>query len=183
MGDTGAMIHIHALIDDVKGFDTVRNIRWPDGVQCPTCGSSEVTKQGRDETQPERQRYLCKSCERRFDDVTDTIFAGHHQPLRVWILCLYFMGLNLSNHQIAQELDLNSSDVHQRTCQLRQGIVAQKSTATLSGEVECDEVSIVAGHKGKPDDVANKGDAGGADGSRASADGARSKRRSHRSSG
>lgn len=183
MGDTSAMIHIQALIDDIKCFETVRNIRWPNGVQCPTCDSAEVTKQGRDETQPERQRYLCKSCERRFDDLTDTIFAGHHQPLRVWILCLYFMGLNLSNHQIAQELDLTASDVHQMTCQLRQGIVAQKSTATLSGEVECDEVYIVAGHKGKPDEVAKKGGADGADGSRASADGARSQRRSRRSSG
>jgi transposase-like protein len=183
MGDTGAMIHIQALIDDVKCFETVRNIRWPDGVQCPTCDSTEVTKQGRDETQPERQRYLRKSCERRFDDVTDTIFAGHHQPLRVWILCLYFMGLNLSNHQIAQELDLTASDVHQMTCQLRQGIVARQSTVTLNGEVECDEVYIVAGHKGKPDEVAKKGGADGADGSRASAAGARSKRRSHRSSG
>jgi hypothetical protein len=101
----------------------------------------------------------------------------------VGILCLYFMGLNLSNHHIAQELDLNSSDVHQMTCQLRQGIVAQKSTATLSGEVACDAVYIVAGHKGKPDDVAKRGGADGADGSRASADGARLKRRSHRSSG
>jgi hypothetical protein len=35
----------------------------------------------------------------------------------VWILCLYFMGLNLSNHQIAQELDLNKDDAHQMTCQ------------------------------------------------------------------
>jgi transposase-like protein len=183
MGDTAAMIHIQALIDDGKCFETVRNIRWPDGVQCPTCGSAEVTKQGRDETQPERQRYLCQSCERRFDDLTDTIFAGHHQPLRGWIVCLYFMGLNLSNHQIAQELDLTSSDVHQMTCQWRQGLVAQKSTATLSGEVEGDEVDIVAGHKGKPDEVAKKGDAAGADGSRARADGARAKRRSHRSSG
>jgi hypothetical protein len=92
------------------------------------------------------------------------------------------MGLNLSHHPIAQELDLNSPDVHQMTCQLRQGIVAQKSTATSSGKVECDEVSIVAGHKGKPDEVAKKGGADDADGSRASADGARSTRRSHRSS-
>jgi hypothetical protein len=30
----------------------------------------------------------------------------------VWILCLYFMGLNLSNQQIAQELDLHPSDRH-----------------------------------------------------------------------
>jgi hypothetical protein len=183
MGDTGAMIHLHALIDDVKGVETVRNRRGPDGVQGPTCDRAEVMKQGRDETQPERQRDRCQSGERRFDALTDTILAGHHQPLRVWILCLYCMGLNLSTHQRAQERELNSSDGPQLTCQVRQGRVAQKSTATLSGEVECDAVDIVAGHKGQPDDVANKGGADGADGSRASADGARSKRRSHRSSG
>jgi hypothetical protein len=33
----------------------------------------------------------------RFDDLTGTVLAGHHQPLRVWVLRLPFMGLNLSN--------------------------------------------------------------------------------------
>jgi hypothetical protein len=56
-------------------------------------------------------------------DLTDTIFAGHHPPLKVWILCLYFMGLNVSNEQIAHELALNVSDVQQMTTQLRDGIV------------------------------------------------------------
>ena len=83
MGDTGIMIHIQSLIDDTKCFETVRALRWPNGVCCPRCDSFEITKQGRDDTQPERQRYLCQSCEGRFDDLTDTIFAGHHQPLRV----------------------------------------------------------------------------------------------------
>ena len=103
---TRVMIQIQSLIDDTKCFETVRALRWPDGVGCPACDSPQVTKQGRDDTQPERQRYRCQSCGRRFDDLTGTIFAGHHQPLRVWILCLYLMGLNLSNYQIAQELDL-----------------------------------------------------------------------------
>ena len=111
------MIHIQSLIDDAKCFETVRALRWPDGVCWPSCDSFEMTTQGRDDTQPERQRSLCQSCERRFDDLTDTIFAGHHHPLRVWILCLYFMGLNLSNHQIAQALDRNQDDVQQRTSQ------------------------------------------------------------------
>src|SRR6185436_16727779 len=57
-----------------------------------------------------RQRYRCKACTGRFDDLTGTVLAGHHQPLRVWVLCLYFMGLNLSNRQIAQELGLNAPD-------------------------------------------------------------------------
>jgi len=39
------------------------------------------------------------------------------------MLCLYFMGLNLSNHQIAQELDLNKDDVQRMASQLRDGIV------------------------------------------------------------
>jgi transposase-like protein len=109
-----------------------------------------VVKYGRDETQAERQRYHCRSCHRYFDDLTGTIFEAHHQPLSVWILCLYFMGLNLSNRQIAQELDLNAGDVQQMTRQLRQGVVARKPVVKLDEEVECDEVYVVAGHKGHP---------------------------------
>ena len=183
MRNTGAMIHIQALIDDAKGFATVRALRWPDGARCPTCDGAAITKQGRDDTQPERQRYLGKSCERRFDDVTGTIFADHHQPLRVWMLCLYCLGLNLANHHIAAELDLHPSDVHQMTCQLRQGIVTKKPPPPLRDEVECDEVSIVAGHKGQPDKVEKKGGAAGVDGSRASVDAAPSPQRSPRSLG
>jgi transposase-like protein len=183
MSDTGAMIHIQSLINDAKCFATVRELRWPQGVQCPHGDSSDITKQGHDDTQPERQRYLCKSCHRRFDDLTDTIFAGHHQPLRIWILCLYFMGLNLSNTQIAQELDLNKDDVHQMTTQLRQGMVTKKASPTLGGEVECDEVYIVAGHKGLPEAVAKKGDADDAGDCEGPEDAAPSKARNRRSSG
>jgi transposase-like protein len=180
MGDTGAMIHIQSLIDDAKCFATVRNLRWPDGVQCPHCESPEIIKQGDDDTQAERQRYLCKSCERRFDDLTHTIFAGHHQPLRMWILCLYFMGLNLSNAQIAKELDLHKDDIHQMTSQLRRGIVSKNPSPTLTEEVECDEVYIVAGHKGKPEEVVKKGASAGVDDSKANAGVGHSQARSRR---
>jgi hypothetical protein len=81
------------------------------------------------------------------------VLAGHHQPLAVWILCLYLMGLNLSNEQVAKELGLNTSDVQMMTTQLRQGIVQHQPEVTLSGEVECDEVYVTAGHKGHPEAV------------------------------
>jgi hypothetical protein len=57
-----------------------------------------------------RPRSECSARQRRFDDLTGTAFAGHHQPLRVWILCLDFMGLNLSKEPIAQERDFNPDD-------------------------------------------------------------------------
>ena len=123
-------VNIKKLIDDVQCYQTVRELRWPDGVECPSCQSTQVIKRGFDDTEPARQRYECTDCHKRFDDLTDTIFAGHHQSLKVWILCLYFMGLNLSNHHIAQELDLNKDDVQQMTSQLRQGIVRKKSAPT-----------------------------------------------------
>ena len=116
-------VNITKLIDDVQCYQTVRELRWPDGVTCPSCDSKEVIKRGFDDTEPARQRYECHNCDKRFDDLTDTIFAGHHQPLKVWILCLYFMGLNVSNEQIAHELSINESDAYQMTTTLRGGII------------------------------------------------------------
>ncbi len=116
-------VNIKNLVDDAQCYQTIRELRWPNGVTCPSCESKQVIKRGFDDTESARQRYECHDCHTRFDDLTDTIFAGHHQPLKVWVLCLYFMGLNLSNEQIAHELALHVSDVHQMTTQLRDGIV------------------------------------------------------------
>jgi transposase-like protein len=80
-------VNITKLIDEVQCYQTVRELRWPDGVACPSCESTQVIKRGFDDTEPARQRYECHDCDQRFDDLTDTIFAGHHQPLKVWILC------------------------------------------------------------------------------------------------
>jgi len=63
------------------------------------------------------------------------------------------MGLNLSNQQIAQELSLHKDDVHQMTSQLRQAVVDNKPEVQLSGQVECDEVYVTAGHEGHPEAV------------------------------
>lgn len=78
---------------------------------------------------------------------------GRHQPLSVWFSYLYLMGLNVSNRQIAQELGLNESDGQAMAELLRGGIVACRAKVRLEGEVECDEVYVVAGHKGRPDKI------------------------------
>ena len=176
-------LNLTRLIDDAKCYETVRQLRWQAGVCCPKCSSTQVIKRGKDDTQPYRQRYQCKGCSAHFDDLSDTIFAGHHQPLRVWILCLYLMGLNLSNRQIAQELELDKDDVHTMTTQLRQGIVDGQPTVQLAGEVECDEVYVTAGHKGNPDAVRKKGAKDDAIGSRGFAVAAPSKKRNRPFSG
>jgi transposase-like protein len=176
------LFDLSGLMDDAKCFAFVRQHRWPNGVRCPGCGSDAVIRDGCDDTQSYRQRYRCKACVSRFDDLTGTVLAGRHQPLRVWVLCLYFMGLNLSNRQIAGELGLCGSDVQAMTELLRRGLVAKAPEVELAGEVEIDEVYVVAGHKGQPAAVAKRAGSGVGAGWRARRDAARCRRTSHPSS-
>src|SRR5256885_17142325 len=161
---TPTLVNLSSLIDDAKRFELVRQHRWPGGARCPSCGSASVARHGRDDTRPHRQRYRCAGCGARFDDLTGTVLAGRHRPLRLWVLCLYLMGLNLSNRQIARELDLAVSDVQAMTEALRQGLTARTPAVILDGAVEIDEVYVVAGHKGNPAAVAKRGAAAGAGG-------------------
>jgi transposase-like protein len=121
------LVNIQALIDDAKCYEAVRQLRWPEGLRCPRCAAVAINQRGFHTHQAHRQRYQCKACGYEFDDLSDTIFEGHHQPLRTWIRCLYFMGLNLSTQQIAAELDLHPDDAHDRATHLREGIEAKKS--------------------------------------------------------
>ena len=170
------LVNLSGLMDDAKCFAFVRQRRWPEGIRCPACDNDAVIRDGHDDTQPCRQRYRCKACSGRFDDLTGLdaasrhlppedrcamVLAGHHQPLRIWVLCLYFMGLNLSNRQIAGELGLDASDTQAMTEQLRRGLVAKTPAVELKGEVEIDEVYVVAGHKGQPAAVAKRDGSGG----------------------
>ena len=111
-----------------NAYEVVRELRWPDGVKCPACDSGQTYgKRGFHDHQAHRQRYSSQECGRQFDDLSGTVFEGHRQGLKTWTLCLYLMGLNLSNRQIAAELDLNEDDVQVMASQLREGVMAKKS--------------------------------------------------------
>ena len=50
-------VNIKNLIDDGQCYQTVRELRWPDGIKYPSCASSQVIKRGFDDTELARQRY------------------------------------------------------------------------------------------------------------------------------
>jgi transposase-like protein len=121
------IITITSLLNEARCYEEVRKLRWPNKITCPHCQSENISKKGHHTQQKARQRYQCTDCNKRFDDLTKTVFAGHHPSLTVWILCLYLMGLNLSNAQIAKELDLNQSDTQKMCKTLREMIDKKKS--------------------------------------------------------
>lgn len=142
------LINIKILVEDRICYEKLRELRWQEGVKCPHCKGADHKRHGHHNNCEHRYRYQCKGCHKYFDDLTNTIFEGHHQPLKVWILCLYLMSLNLSNLQIAHELDINESDCQKMTTLLREGVYEKRPRDVLEGEVELDEMYVIAGHKG-----------------------------------
>ena len=149
-------IRIHNLIDPGKCYDFLRETRWPRGTCCPKCTSNRVKKNGHRDSDPLCQKYKCNNCEFRFNDFTGTALARKHHSISTWIVMLYLMGLNVSNNQIAAELDLDPDVAQTMTMTLRREICARKPGCRLKGVVECDEVYVKAGHKGHPEAVRRK---------------------------
>jgi transposase-like protein len=149
-------IRIHDLISPEKCFDFLRKERWPKGIRCPKCTSNRVKKNGHKDSDPLCQKYKCRNCGRRFNDFSGVFLAKKHHPISVWVVMLYLMGINLSNSQIAAELDLDVDVAQTMTMALRRDIYDRKPGCKLTGVVECDEVYVKAGHKGHPEAVRRK---------------------------
>lgn len=152
-------LNITEFIDEAKCYEYLRSVRWSSGVKCPKCGSFHIRRDGAKKKQPYIYHYECGniSCGKKFDDRTGTIFSGSSQALKVWILVMWLLGLNLSNNQIAGELDICIKVCNRMIDKIRIGIVCKQEEPILEEEVEIDEVYIVAGHKGQPDKVKEAG--------------------------
>ena len=107
-------------------YNYLRGVRWADGVTCPHCNHDMVIKNGKNENHLSCQKYKCSGCNRGFDDLTGTLFSGSKKSLKVWIACLYLMGLNVSNSQISKELDITETTAGRMTKLLREGIAKKK---------------------------------------------------------
>ncbi|MBF0290463.1 MAG: transposase, partial [SAR324 cluster bacterium] len=49
-------LQLQNLLDADKCYSSVRELRWPDGVQCPHCYHTDVIKKGFDETEIHRRK-------------------------------------------------------------------------------------------------------------------------------
>jgi transposase-like protein len=135
------------LIDAVKYFARPENClsylvarRWPNGVTCPTCGSSGVYF---DKT---RQGWICKAKhpKRKFSLKTGTIFEDSPLGLDKWLPAVWMIA-NMKNGVSSWELH-RSLGVTQKTAWFmlhRIRLAMQALTGgKLAGEVEVDETFI-----------------------------------------
>jgi transposase-like protein len=64
--------------DDEAARIYLESVCWLDGPVCPRCASGDHVGSG---VNP----YRCNACDRQFTVRTDTIFAGSHIPLHLWL--------------------------------------------------------------------------------------------------
>lgn len=143
-------IQLHKILNVGLCWDILRKVRWPERVHCPRCGSSRAVKNGTDETCPNKQRYSCNDCHRKFDDLTGTIFSGSKQPLHHWITVLYLMNLNVSNSQIARELGVSEVTAQEMCTKIREGVVKKSLMYRLAEKLRPMNVMSLPGKKDSP---------------------------------
>ncbi len=118
----------------------MESVRWPDGPECPACGTvgQATPVKGR----PGLHR--CRPCGRQFSVTVGTAMEGTHLPLRVWYLAMYLM---LSTAKPISAASLSRQlGIQYRTCwhllhRLR-AMMDGGASLPLSGIVEADETYV-----------------------------------------
>jgi len=142
------MFPFELLRSEASAANLLEQVRWREGLQCPRCQSESVIKHG---SYRAYQRYLCKDCDRTFNDKTGTIFAHAKIGLDKLLFAFYsFLRFNTSIRQLDAELDVSYRSLRRRVEQFARTLDAP--AISLVGPVEIDEFYVSAGKKGRERD-------------------------------
>jgi transposase-like protein len=144
------------LQDDQKAADYLRQLRWPDGVTCPRCGSNAI--ESRERCDNGLQRFNCVHCAaclgQQFamcTDWTSAIFEESKLSPLEWLLVVGLWQLKLNATDIAAAADIQERTA-QRCINLLDGGIYETypldPTRQLEHQVEADEGYQSAGSKG-----------------------------------
>ena len=113
--------------------------RWPNGVECPRCNSSNIYT--RPEEKRRNQPYRCRSCRSDFSAKTGTLMQSSHIGYRSWVVGLYLMATNLkgiSSMKLHRDLVVTQKTAWAMMHKIRETF-DDHDNALFGGPVEVDE--------------------------------------------
>jgi len=142
------MFPFELLSSEASAANLLEQVRWREGLCYPHCRSESVIKHG---SYREYQRYLCKDCDRTFNDKTGTIFThAKIGPDKLLFAFYSFLRFNTSIRQLDAEIDVSYRSLRRRVEQFARTLDAP--AINLVGSVEIDEFYVSAGKKGRERD-------------------------------
>src|SRR5580704_5499685 len=118
-------------------------VRWPNGVQCPTCGSEKVS------FLKNQNRWQCstKHPKRQFSAKVGTVFEDSPLPLEQWLVCVWLevnAKNSISSCELARALGVTQKSawfmLHRVRFALKQG--SFEKMGRKGNPVEADETYI-----------------------------------------
>jgi len=127
-----------ARMADEEAFEVFKTIRWSENggePYCPRCKCAALYEY------KTRKLWKCKSCSHQFSVTSGTIFASRKMPIRDYLLAIAIFVNGAKGHsalQLSRDLDCQYKTAFVLAHKLREAIVNQDKSKTVSGEVEVD---------------------------------------------
>jgi transposase-like protein len=128
--------------DDDAARAWLENSRWPNGANCPHCGSLAVARMGGSGHRP--GLFHCPDCRGQFTVLTGGVMESSHISLPKWVLAIRLMTASkkgVSAHQIHRMLNIGYKSAWFMCHRIREAM-REENPAPLGGEgkiVEADE--------------------------------------------
>lgn len=109
-----------------------------DKITCPHCHRLKIVKNGH--TKLGVQTYKCKDCNKRFNDLTLTIFSNSHltyEQIEIFLRCFKD---KVTLRKTAKRMNVDKNTVHLLRLKIINSFQEARQTIKLSGEVEADEI-------------------------------------------
>lgn len=124
---------------DEKCREFLEELRWPNGLACPQCGSKSVARV------PSRKQYDCNSCRYKYSVLAGTIFHDTKLPLSKWFAAVYLMcesRKGISANQMKRTLGVSYKTAWYLCHRIRAAMANANGGGLLSGTIEVDETYI-----------------------------------------
>ena len=124
--------------DDATAESWFVKQRWPHGIVCPHCGSTNVQTGAKHKTMPYRCRE--KECAKRFSHKTETVMEGSKLGMQTWMIATYLLSTSLksvSSMKLHRDLEVNQRSAWFLAHRLR--VALAREGGLFSGPVEVDE--------------------------------------------
>tara|TARA_R100001129_G_scaffold167623_2_gene135368 strand:- start:18001 stop:18924 length:924 start_codon:yes stop_codon:yes gene_type:complete len=115
--------------------------RWPNGVECPHCGSHETSECKDHKPMP----YRCRACRKHFSVRVGTVLAESRLPLHKWLMAIYMMTTarkGIPSTQMARELGTTQKTAWFLAQRIRETWMASSGGGDMGPTVEVDETFV-----------------------------------------